>query len=221
MKLPSAILNSFFPLFCINCEKIISEGWICESCYQSVRKDINFTDPHPSIQLLIVKFHYEGAIRRAIEIWKYYPSPKFGKLFLKSEIQKDWIDASLKGESYDCIVPIPPHRSHVRERGFDPIEQLSKFISNLTQIPIQKALKRTGIQKPQTQLNDYQRYQNVIGIFQSKQVVKKKIIVVDDVMTTGSTILEASETLIKNGAEKIAVMAVAAALSKLRWFKNG
>lgn len=107
----------------------------------------------------------------------------------------------------DMVIPVPLHRARQRERGFNQSEVLAEGISQATGLPLLKdVLKRKKNTKDQTYLNVQQRAENVKGAFvvtQPERISDKKVILVDDVMTTGATLNECARMLQKAGATRV------------------
>ena len=102
---------------------------------------------------------------------------------------------------------MPLHKSRYRERGFNQSEIVAEEVSKITDLSVLKnALKRKKNTKDQTNLSPQQREENVKGAFvvtQPEMINGKKIILVDDVITTGATLNECARMLKQAGAEKI------------------
>ena len=122
---------------------------------------------------------------------------------------KDYLEA-------DLIMPVPLHRTRLRERGFNQSLLLSQAISGLINIPVhQKVLKRIKYTKPQSKLNAAERQQNVKDAFRVIEpgaVKGKTVIIVDDVLTTGSTIRACAESLVNAQVTKVLALTAAAIL---------
>ncbi len=107
----------------------------------------------------------------------------------------------------DLIVPVPLHRARYRERGFDQSEILAEGVSEVANIPLaRRILKRKKNTKDQTYLNAQQRAENVRDAFSISQpeiAKNKKLILVDDVTTTGATLNECARMLQDSGAKSI------------------
>lgn len=108
-------------------------------------------------------------------------------------------------ENTDLVVPIPSHISRVLRRGFNPSTLIAKYISRISEIPMDtrviRRIKRTEYQQNKTL---QERQENVRDAFiVDKDVQNKKILLVDDVITTGSTISECSRTLREHGAKSV------------------
>ena len=119
--------------------------------------------------------------------------------------------AELSG--FNIIVPVPLHSKRKRERVFNQSLLLAKEIGKLYGLEISAGnLARNRITLPQTELSRQERIKNVRGIFSVKDKSKFKgenILLIDDVLTTGSTVNECSGVLLEAGAASISVMTVA------------
>ena len=113
----------------------------------------------------------------------------------------------------DFLIPVPLHKSRYRERGFNQSEVVAEEISKITGVLVLKGvLKRKKNTKDQTNLSPQQREENVRGAFvvtETERINGKKIILVDDVITTGATLSECARMLRQAGAERILGMTVA------------
>lgn len=110
------------------------------------------------------------------------------------------------------IVPVPLHHSRERARGFNQAELLAARLG----LPIEKKLLGRRKNTPsQTGLSRNERKRNLAGAFEARGDVHGKVIVVDDVYTTGSTMNEIARTLKRAGAERVEVLTVARVASEL------
>ncbi len=119
-------------------------------------------------------------------------------------------------EEIDIITPVPLHAKRKRERGFNQSALLGRALARLVALPIREhALVRARATLPQVGLSDTQRAHNVRHAFRCDKphIVKgMRILLVDDVMTTGSTVASAAEALLDAGAIRVSVLAVARAV---------
>ena len=122
----------------------------------------------------------------------------------------------LEHAAYDMLVPVPLHAQRLRERGFNQAERLARLASRQHDLPLAtRVLQRTRATAPQTLNHDAtQRRKNLQGAFvvpprARARIVQKHILLVDDVVTTGSTVREAAQTLLAAGAAQVTVWAVA------------
>jgi ComF family protein len=106
----------------------------------------------------------------------------------------------------DLVIPVPLHRSRERARGFNQAELLAAHLG----LPVEtKLLRRRKNTLSQTGLSRSERTRNLAGAFEARREIHGKIIVVDDVYTTGSTMNEIARTLKRAGAERVEVLTVA------------
>lgn len=122
-------------------------------------------------------------------------------------------------KSLDLLIPVPLHPKRLRERGFNQALLLVKELSRRTGIPYQKGLlqkKRPTV--PQIDLSGTEREKGVKGSFhiqRKEEVEGKKILLVDDVFTTGATVNECSKVLLSAGAKRVDVLTIAHAIKQL------
>lgn len=117
----------------------------------------------------------------------------------------------------DCLLPVPLHRSRLRQRGFNQSIELARVISKKLNIPIEcDAINRNRSTPSQTGLDAKARRKNIKGAFSVKQkltdkIKNKHVLIIDDVMTTGSTVNELARTLKRNGVARVGVLSFARA----------
>lgn len=122
-------------------------------------------------------------------------------------------------EEVDCIVPVPLHPERLKKRGFNQSERLAYELALLAGRPMQLMLERTIPTRSQTGLNQQHRRQNVKGAFKvtpdrNNRAKGRCLLLVDDVMTTGSTLSACAEALL--GADAREVRVVTAAVTNIR-----
>lgn len=196
------ILDVVYPPeeICISCR---SDGYvglcnICESKIRRVRSNQN-----------ILSFaYYGGPIKRIILSLKYKNNFFAGKLlgnYLCKLINENNIVA-------DCIFYVPISKETLKIRGFNQCEIMAKVISEQFEIPIYHSLIKVKNTKEQKTLSKDERKKNLIGVFdvnKPKEVYGKSIILLDDVTTTGATLIECEKILKKYGASTIKLLTVA------------
>jgi ComF family protein len=117
-------------------------------------------------------------------------------------------------EDFDLVVPVPLHPGRRRERGFNQSELLARFLSDHIAVLHCPALIRARPTLPQVGLTDAARKENVRNAFRCslpQRVLGKRILLVDDVMTTGATVASAAQALLNGGALRVSVLTVARA----------
>ena len=156
-------------------------------------------------------FLYEGPIRDLIHTFKYNRSThlRYPLALLALEGARE----VLAEHSFHLIVPVPLHHSRLRQRGFNQAVLLGQVLARHLALPmLPDALARTRATPPQIELSAAERRANVKGAFSVKRpdsITGKRILLLDDVMTTGSTMDECAKELKKGGAEAVIAVTVA------------
>jgi ComF family protein len=154
---------------------------------------------------------YENSTKELIHQFKYGKRVMLRRpLGLLAASQLDAFADTFKA---DLILPVPLHKRRLRERGFNQAILLGEIFSKRWQVALSRNnLRRTRWTEPQVNLGATERAANVRGAFAivcEKEILGKRIFLVDDVYTTGSTAKECSRILMKAGAAEVAVLTVA------------
>lgn len=219
------VINFALPQVCVCCDNPLGTGarFVCPDCISKLKKvdenhniwgdrvhKVNFNG-----NALSLYWFAEGTeIQHILHALKYSRMKSIGKVF--GEIIGGEIKRRFPG-SYDYAVPVPLHRAKLRERTYNQSEFICRGISGQLNIqPLEKCLKRSRYTKTQTKLSIDEREENVRNAFELndryKEIIKdKSIILVDDVITTGSTILECARVLKDNGSGDVTVCSIALA----------
>lgn len=156
-------------------------------------------------------FKYEGIIRKIILDYKFNEKSYLYKTIVNFLLKNKKIFKIL--EVYDIIIPVPISSKRKKERGYNQSLLIAKEISKLTGIPYQnKCLFKTKNIIEQSKLNKEDRIKNIQGVYQLKNenlLKDKKILLIDDIYTTGSTAIECCKTLKKAQLQKIDVLTIA------------
>ncbi len=117
---------------------------------------------------------------------------------------------------YDVVMPVPLHLARLRWRGFNQAHLLAKRLVDDARVPVDPwSLQRIRPTRPQVDLTEAERRRNVAGAFhvtRPEQIRGRKILVMDDVYTTGATVVECSRALIRAGAAYVDVLVLARAV---------
>lgn len=152
-------------------------------------------------------FVYGGPVGDALRALKYGGRSELGPL-----LGRLWASA-LAPPEVDVVVPIPLHPSRLRARGYNQAALLAAPIARLLGVPLDVArLKRARATPPQAELSREQRLGNVRGAFASRPDPRRpRVLLVDDVRTTGATLAAAAEALRRGGASEVLALAMAVA----------
>lgn len=191
---------------CKKCSKPIEleEEEYCSDC---VRKDYHFTKGY-------AVWVYDEVMKHSIAEFKYHNKKEYA-LFYVEELLRIYRNAILKFQP-DLIVPIPIHSSKFRQRGYNQAEIIANKIGKELNIPvINDLLLRNRKTMPQKQLSDKERLRNLKKAFEYNKFVAdrygkniNKLLIVDDIFTTGSTIEACAHVLKSNGVNDICFIAL-------------
>ncbi len=206
-------INLIFPNVCGICDKICKED-LCKKCEINLNniakfKIDNYNDKNFKKHLYI--FKYEGIIKESLIKFKFQEKVYIYKAFVKILIKNKKFCRFLK--SYDIIIPVPIHYNRRVKRGYNQSALIAKELAKIIEIDYNdKVLLKSVNNIPQSTKNKEDRIQNVIGVYYTKneeQIYNKKIILLDDIYTTGSTVNECSKILKLAGAKQVDVLTIA------------
>ncbi len=233
-----SLLQFLLPPQCHCCDRFLeeSERGFCSDCLSGIRWiEPPFCsvcgDPFPSKEAGVHpcgecakrKKHfataralgsYEGPLQEAIHRWKYEGkatlTPLFGQWMVEG-VKRYWNPCAL-----DLLIPVPLHKKRLRQRGFNQALLLTKRLSRSTGIPFRGGiLKKVRTTLPQVNLSGIERRKSVKGSFAiaSRDAVRgKRILLIDDVFTTGATVNECAKVLMAAGSKCVDVLTLARAL---------
>jgi competence protein ComFC len=208
--------RSVYPL-CERCHKLLVEsnsggGPVCPFCGrpEGIRKRCELCEGDDSIRLFFWG-PYDDLLKDCIASFKFDGFPELGRPL---------IDMALKSLSerlgdYDMIVPVPLYRQRKEERGYNQSELLAERLSQIVGVDFAPGiLERVKPTKQQAKLSMEERRVNVRDAFatgpgRDRLLKGRKILLVDDIVTTGATISEAARPLRSGGAERVDVFALA------------
>ena len=190
--------------FCFRCGRPLEDAGK-EYCFHCERTGWYFDEGRCT-------FIYAGALKEALLRMKFKNHRDYIPFFAASMAyaHRDFLEK----QKPDMIIPVPLHKRKERERGFDQCALIGKQISQITQIPLRRdILIRNRYTSAQKGLLPAQRMKNLAGAFSVRQGClppKARILLVDDLLTTGSTVNECARVLKENGAGKVWFLALAA-----------
>lgn len=214
--------NLFFPHVCVVCGKklLAAETGMCLGCIHKLPRTNNFRQSDNAAEMLMAgRFPFEriasfciysksGIMRPLIHHLKYRGRKDIGVL-LGRLYGSDLTDSSFL-ETISCIVPVPLHPKKLKQRGYNQAEMIARGISETTSIPLSTGnLVRVVHNPTQTKRTKTQRWENVKNIFDVKNVdsfAHKHVLLVDDIITTGSTLEACGIALQKCNGIKISIV---------------
>jgi ComF family protein len=148
---------------------------------------------------------YEGTLRKLIHLFKYSGMRRLARPL------SDLLAAALpRDRQFDAVTPVPLHWRRRWQRGFNQSELLARAIARRRGIPLIRALRRGAATQAQAGLSNSQRRENVAAAFRARRrVAGLRILLIDDVMTTGATAGACARALKKAGAKSVSLAALA------------
>lgn len=207
------VINLIYPNVCGICDKICRNE-LCPKCENNLKNIAKFkinTYKDKNFRKHLYIFNYEGIIKEILIKFKFNERPYIYKSFVKFLIKNKKICRFLK--SYDIIIPVPIHYNRKITRGYNQSALIARDIAKNVEIVYEdKVLFKKVDNKPQSTKNKEDRKKNVIGVYYIKnehKIIGKKVLILDDIYTTGSTVNECSKILRQAGAKYIDVITVA------------
>ena len=241
-KLANTLLGDFislvFPEFCVCCQESLLKGetQICTKC----RYDLPITNFHLHQQNILsqrfwgklpieyafayLKFTKGGKVQKILHDLKYNGNQDigimlgkwYGQILVDAGLAKLDANSPEKEQVFQVILPIPLHKSKLRKRGFNQSDCFAEGLSTTMGVPwYRDVLQRNKATKTQTKKGRMERWQNVEKIFVvvKPEIIKDKhILLVDDVVTTGSTLEACAQAILDAGAQKVSIATLAAAV---------
>lgn len=220
-----SLFDLLFPKVCLGCESFLmsNEEIICTSC----RHDLPLTNYHVESENELTKkfygrikiefgasmlfYHKHGIVHELIHNLKYYRHQEIGSFL------GNWYAEDLKNleiiKKFDTIIPVPLHKKRLKERGYNQIETFGKTLSEKLSIPYDDSiLLRNIYSKTQTKKNFSGRTDVNTAIFDVSFTEKdhgKHFLLVDDVITTGSTLEACARAILKIPDSKLSIVSIA------------
>lgn len=227
-RLADTALDILYPPRCPYCGEVIATGERtcgecrvgdqritdprCSRCGRS-RKDCTCTGNRPPkyYQGLTAPFYFYGAVRGAIYRLKRDPYPA---RVLGAEMYRS-LTVAFEGQAWDWVTCVPMSRGKLRSRGFNQAQELARQVSRLSGIPYRALLRMEWEPEVQHSLAAEERRANVLGAYslcRGAGVEGRRILLVDDVFTTGSTAAECAKILMFSGAQSVHLLCAAITL---------
>lgn len=210
------IADLLFPPKCVLCGKVLSgqETDLCHTCRVEspvcppMRKKLPFVAQWSAL------WYYRGNVRRSLLRYKFYHTPCYARVYGRHLAMK------LRQElpEFDLLTWVPISRRRRRKRGYDQVALLAEAVGRELEITPVGTLRKVRDNPPQSGISGgAQRRANVLGVYRPQDpslVAGKRVLLLDDIVTTGATIGEASRVLLTAGAKEVICAAIAAADSQ-------
>lgn len=213
MKLFHRLMRLLFPPKCVLCRKLLTdeETDLCAQCRADTPEVPGLKRKLPYLAKWISLWYYEGSVRASILRYKFRGSRSYsgcyGRLLAMKLLQEEI--------SFDILTWAPISRRRKRSRGYDQVELIGQTLSRELGVPLTPTLTKIRHNRPQSGLKDAAaRRANVLGAYRvidPAAIAGKRILLLDDILTTGATVSECARTLLTAGANEVICATIAVA----------
>jgi len=211
-----ALADLFYPLWCIGCERRSSDV-LCRPCFEALPllrgtacgrcglptafdtpvcgacKNVDF-----AFETARAPLRYEGVGKEIVHALKYR-----GYTPVVERLAAPLLAGAVVGGRFDAVVPVPLHRARLRRRGFNQAALLARGLSRRINTPVSDTLQVVRSTRDQVDLSAAERRENVAGAFSARARARGRLLVVDDVFTTGATTTACATALLRAGAAEV------------------
>ena len=217
LEIQEKFLNLIYPQTCGICGKLVSDS-LCKKCEINLKKQSENQIINNEKELkdkyfseLMYIFKYKGQIRKLILDYKFNEKAYIYLTFVNFLLKDKKIFENIK--NYDTIIPVPISKKRLKIRGYNQSLLISKEIAKQLKMElVNNCLIKTKNIIEQSKLNKEERIQNIKGVYElrNKELIRnKKILLIDDIYTTGSTVNECSKIIMQGNPNKIGVLVLA------------
>lgn len=207
------LVSLIFPEKCVLCGKLLKKGEtdLCRACrenapeYSQGKLNVQFLDSFTAV------WYYEESVRRSLLRYKFHGARQYAASYgrlLAMRLLRD------HPEGFDLITWVPVSFLRKLRRSYDQVELIARAVSDELGIPCQRTLKKVRHNRPQSGLTSHpERRANVLGAYRcvDPEILKnKRILLLDDILTTGATAGECARVLLTAGGSEVHCAVVAA-----------
>lgn len=216
MKILELVLDLLFPPRCVFCQKLLKTGeqGICSHCQTEVPWIVG-KDAEQKFEFVsncVSPLWFQGNVRESIHRYKFENHSGYAKTYGKLIAQSVYDHLS---DEFDLITWVPLSKKRLRTRGYDQAELLAKHVADYFDCAVMKTLQKVRNTNAQSGIkDDSARRANVMGAYEAvdpKIIAGKRILLIDDVVTTGSTLSECARILLTAGAVDVVCASIARA----------
>lgn len=214
MKLPEWVIHLLFPPKCVLCGSLLrrEETDLCHTCRSDTTEFPKPKQKLPYLAHWTALWYYEGSVRSSILRFKFRGARSYAQVYGRLLAMK----LLQEGTAFDLLTWAPISRIRKWFRGYDQVELIGQAVSAELGIPLTSTLVKLRNNPPQSGIHKAaQRRANVLGVYRCTEpslVEGKRILLLDDIITTGATAGECARILLTAGAKEVSCAAVAAAV---------
>lgn len=215
-----------FPRTCLSCQQALAEGehLLCTTCHFELPRTQSCLTGRSTIAEKFagkvpvttahayLKFQKGGKVQHLLHQLKYNNQPEVG----------EWLgrlfgtEIKAAGLTADVLLAVPLHESRLRQRGYNQSDCIAKGISEVTEIPLGNDILHkktaTSSQTNKTRLERFQNVERVFEVVKKSDIEGKRIALIDDVVTTGSTLEACAQVLLENGCRELHIWTLASTI---------
>jgi len=214
----SGLLDLIFPPRCVFCHKFLksSRDKVCEAC----RSDLPYTKQGGArsgehFTVCVSPLYYDGVVRESMLRFKFKEATGYSAEY--GRLVADCVRSNLSGR-YDLISWVPLGRKRLKERGYDQAMLLALSAAlELSDVAVSTLEKVSDTQKQSQMGSAENRQANISGAYRAvdaELISGRRILLIDDIVTTGSTLSECARTLLDAGAAEVLCAAVAGSMEE-------
>lgn len=220
-------INLLFPRLCVLCENALVKGedYMCTACMaklphlqlqnersREIHQKLSASMPLQEVVAYLL-YQKSGSSQKLLQLIKYKDYPELSTLLGRHFGAR--LAAAGYTQKFDMIVPVPLHRSRFKQRGYNQSEAFATGLAASLALPLNTdAVVRTSAGATQTRKSRIDRWLNVATSFevvQKEALQGKRVLLVDDVVTTGATLEACGQVLLEAGCDRLSVGAIAIA----------
>ena len=209
----TGLLDLLYPPRCVFCRKLLKKGEfaVCEKC----RDELPYTrsggeQTGDFFSVCVAPLYYEGTVRESILRYKFNEATGYAKVY--GELVAGCIKDNLSGR-YDLISWVPLSHRRYKERGYDQAMLLALAVAlELGDVAVSTLEKHRDVARQSSMGSAEKRKANISGVYHvadPELIDGKRILLIDDIVTTGSTLSECARILLQGGAKEVMCAAIA------------
>ena len=202
----SRILDYIYYRKCYICAKKCSDISLCNDCLDEIYSELNFREVKKFNTKIYIGATYEKNLLKIIRAFKYHKKSEFKEVLAKILI-KTAQNYTLSLEDF-VVCPVPIHANRFKKRKYNHMELVAQEFAQFFSLQVDtKLLERVKDTLPSYKLSGQERRKNIEGAFlASGKIAGKKILLLDDIVTSGTTIKELSKLILANNPAELIVM---------------